>query len=81
LPGVNASNWVGLFAPKGLPADVLATLQKAVVETLQSPDVQQRFADNGATIGGMSSADFTQRIQADAKKYKEVVEKAKVTVQ
>lgn len=81
LPGVNASNWVGLFAPKGLPAEVLATLQKAVVETLQSPDVQKRFADNGATIGGMSSADFTQRIQADAKKYKEVVEKAKVTVQ
>lgn len=81
LPDVNASNWVGLFAPKGLPADVLATLQKAVVETLQSPDVQQRFADNGATIGGMSSADFTKRIQADAKKYKEVVEKAKVTVQ
>ncbi len=81
LPGVNASNWVGLFAPKGLPADVLATLQKAVVETLQFPDVQKRFADNGATIGGMSSADFTKRIQADAKKYKEVVEKAKVTVQ
>lgn len=81
LPNVNASNWVGLFAPKGLPADVLATLQKAVVETLQSPDVRKRFADNGATIGGMSSADFTARIQADAKKYKEVVEKAKLTVQ
>lgn len=81
LPDVNASNWVGLFAPKGLPADVLATLQKAVIETLQSPDVQKRFADNGATIGGMSSSDFTKRIQADAKKYKEIVEKAKVTVQ
>jgi tripartite-type tricarboxylate transporter receptor subunit TctC len=81
LPNVNASNWVGLFAPKGLPVDVMSTLQKAVIETLQSPDVQKRFADNGATIGGMSSAEFTARIKADALKYKEVVEKAKVTVQ
>jgi len=29
----------------------------------------------------MSSAEFTARIKADALKYKEVVEKAKVTVQ
>ncbi len=81
LPNVNASNWVGLFAPKGVPADVLAKLQKAVVETLRSPDVTKRFADNGAVVGGMSSADFTTRIKADAAKYKEVVEKANLTVQ
>jgi tripartite-type tricarboxylate transporter receptor subunit TctC len=73
---VDASNWVGLFAPKGVPADIAAKLHAEVVRTLEAPDVKKRFADAGAETGGMSSAAFAQRIRSDAARYKDVVAKA-----
>ena len=73
---VDSSNWVGLFAPKGVPADIAAKLHAEVVKTLEAPDVKKRFADAGAEIGGMSSAAFAQRIRSDAARYKDVVNKA-----
>ena len=75
---VDASNWVGLFAPKGVPAPVVAKIFAEVVKTLELPDVQKRFASAGAELGGMSSADFTKRIKMDAQRYKEVVQKAQI---
>ena len=75
---VDASNWVGLFAPKGVPAPVMAKIFGEVIKTLEAPDVQKRFAGAGAEMGGMSSAEFTRRIKTDAQRYKEVVEKAHI---
>ena len=75
---IDASNWVGLFAPKGVPADVIAKLHAEVVKTLQQPDVKKRFADAGAEVGGMSSAAFADRIRRDATRYKDVVKKGNI---
>jgi tripartite-type tricarboxylate transporter receptor subunit TctC len=73
VKNVDASNWVGLFAPRGVPADILAKLHAEVSKTLELPDVKKRFADAGAEVGGMSSAAFADRIRKDAARYKEVV--------
>jgi tripartite-type tricarboxylate transporter receptor subunit TctC len=50
VPGLHASFWHGLWAPKGTPKDVLATLHAAVVEILADPSVRRRFADVGQEI-------------------------------
>ncbi len=47
LPGLHASFWHGLWAPKGTPKDVIATLHAALVETLADPSVRQRLTDLG----------------------------------
>jgi len=47
FPGLHASFWHGLWAPKGTPKGVIATLDAAVVETLADPAVQQRLTDLG----------------------------------
>ena len=47
LPGLYASFWHGLWAPRGTPRDVIARLNAALVETLADPTVQRRFADVG----------------------------------
>lgn len=78
VKNVDASNWVGLFAPKGVPADIQAKLQAEVAKILAEPDVKKRFADAGAEVGGMSSAAFGERIRKDAVRYKEVVKKGKI---
>jgi tripartite-type tricarboxylate transporter receptor subunit TctC len=75
---VDASNWVGLFAPKGVAPDILAKLQSEVAKILAEPDVKKRFADAGAEVGGMSSAAFAERIRKDAARYKDVVRDGKI---
>ncbi len=47
VPGLYASFWHGLWAPKGTPKDVITKLDAAVVETLADPAVRQRFAEIG----------------------------------
>ncbi len=50
LPGFHFSSWQALFAPKGTPGPVVATLQAAVVDTLADPEVRRRLADLGQDI-------------------------------
>src|SRR6516165_2465379 len=47
VPGLYASFWHGLWAPKGTPKNVIAKLDAAVVETLADPAVHQRFIELG----------------------------------
>jgi tripartite-type tricarboxylate transporter receptor subunit TctC len=50
LPGFYISSWFALFAPRGLPKDVTAKLNAAVVSALADPAVRQRLADLGLEI-------------------------------
>jgi tripartite-type tricarboxylate transporter receptor subunit TctC len=47
IPGLYASFWHGLWAPKGTPPNVIAELDRAVVESLADPMVHQRFIELG----------------------------------
>ena len=47
VPGLHASFWHGLWAPKGTPKEIVARLDAAIVESLADPAVQQRLKDIG----------------------------------
>ena len=44
LPGMYISFWHGLWMPRGVPKDILAQVNAAMVETLADPDVRTRLA-------------------------------------
>ena len=50
VPGIHASFWHGLWAPKGTPKDVVAKLNAAAVKALADPVVKKRVASLGMTI-------------------------------
>jgi tripartite-type tricarboxylate transporter receptor subunit TctC len=50
LPGFHASNWHGIWAPKGTPAAVVDRLNLAIVDTLADPAVRKRLVDLGQEI-------------------------------
>src|SRR5579863_6553389 len=50
VPGLYISGWFGLFAPKGLPADIVRKLNVAMVQSLADPALQARFAGLGLDI-------------------------------
>ena len=50
LPAVSFSGWLGFFAPKGTPRDIVGKLNAAAVESLSDPTVQSRLAGLGMEI-------------------------------
>ena len=50
VPGLDLSNWLGAYAPKGTPKDIVAKLNKAFATAMADPDVRQRIADQGMEI-------------------------------
>ena len=79
IPDLDASIWVGLFAPKGTPQAIVDRINREVRETLKSPDVQKRFVESaGGEAIGMTQQEFLARIKSDAERYKRVVQKAGV---
>jgi tripartite-type tricarboxylate transporter receptor subunit TctC len=50
LLGYYHSYWHGLWAPKGTPKEIIATLNRAVVAALAEPIVRQRLAELGQEI-------------------------------
>ena len=79
IPDLDASIWVGLFAPKGTPQAIVDRINAEVRQTLNSPEVQKRFVESaGAEAVWMTPTEFLARIKNDAERYKRVVQKAGV---
>ena len=79
IQDLDASIWVGLFAPKGTPQAVVDKLNGEVRKSLADPDLQKRFVESGgAEAVGMSPAEFLARIKRDAERYGRVVKAAGV---
>ena len=73
LPGYEISSWFGLFAPANTTAPVIERLHRETAKALQSPDVRERFAREGAEPVGSSPADFTGYVRAEYAKYTRIV--------
>ncbi len=53
LPGYEGILWLGLIAPAGTPASVIATIAEACAKAVQVPEVRERLlADGVEPIGG-----------------------------
>jgi tripartite-type tricarboxylate transporter receptor subunit TctC len=50
LPGLSVSAWLGLFAPRGTPKDIIGKLNTATVEALSDPAVRSRLIDFGKQV-------------------------------
>ncbi len=81
LPGYEAANWVGLVAPAGTPAEVVAKLHKEIADIQNSPKAQQQFAAAGADIVRMSVAEFGAFQESELVKWGKVVKEAGIKAQ
>jgi tripartite-type tricarboxylate transporter receptor subunit TctC len=50
IPGLYASGWFGLFAPRATPKEIVAKLSAAMMHALADAKVQTRFADLGLDV-------------------------------
>ena len=71
-----STNWFGFFAPAATPKDILTKLNAAAVKVLAAPDLQARFALQGAEVVANNPAEALAMIKADIVKWAEVAKKS-----
>jgi tripartite-type tricarboxylate transporter receptor subunit TctC len=81
LPGYEASGWLGIGAPKGTPADVVARLNKAINDTTADPAVKARLNSLGDSVVPMTSADFGALMKSDVEKWAGVIQAANIKLE
>ncbi len=76
LPTVVMDFWVGFSAPAGTPQPVIDKLNKAIADTLNSPDGRKRLAEQGLEPVPNSPAQAAQLVTAEMQRWGAVVKAA-----
>ena len=73
VPGYEAANWIGIVAPAGTPAAIVAKLHKEISAAVDSPEIQKQFSSEGVEAMRMSSAEFGDFAVKEMAKWERVV--------
>jgi tripartite-type tricarboxylate transporter receptor subunit TctC len=79
FPDGQGYSWVGMFAPAGTPAAIVAKLNREFAATLADPDVQKKFAVAGVEIVGSSPQDLDRYVHAEYDKWSKFARDSKLT--
>jgi tripartite-type tricarboxylate transporter receptor subunit TctC len=78
LPGYEASNWLGIAAPRTTRVEIVDTLNKEINAALADPTIKARFAELGGTVLPGSPAEFGKLIAAETEKWGKVIRTANI---
>src|SRR3954462_14210050 len=76
VSGYEVTSWNGMFAPRGTPPRVVATINTTLKDVLAMPDVKQRLLDMGIEARPSSPEELMTLFKADVKKWDDVIIKA-----
>jgi len=81
FPGFDASTWLGLVGPAGLPAEVVARVNKEVVTMLGRKDVQEKLAFEGSIPTTGTPQQFAAFIKAEHTKWGNLIREANIRLE
>ncbi len=73
LKGFESSAWFGVLAPKGTPKPIILKLNQDINSLLNEPAFRKRLIDIGVEPMGGTPQDFSRYLDAELKKWGEVV--------
>lgn len=69
VPEFQVSNWFGITAPKGTPADIVKSLHARIQEMLKNPGVLKNLDTAGALPAEMGPEAFGKKIDSEARRW------------
>ena len=78
LPGFEAGSWNGISVPAATPPEVVQRLSTEITKAVADPDLQRELLNLGFVAKASSLEQMTQRMQADIKKWGDVIAKAHI---
>jgi tripartite-type tricarboxylate transporter receptor subunit TctC len=81
LPGYDVSTWFGLSMPRATPKPIVDRVSNTVREGLSDESIGKRLVDLGGVTMPMDPDEFGAFIEADTKRWAEVVRTTGLTIQ
>ena len=81
LGGVVGNLWIGMMAPKGTPARIVARLHQEFSKALAAPDVKERLATQSAEIVASGPREFGEMIRKDAELWRGVIKTGNIRLE
>lgn len=73
VPGYAVTGWLGIGAPHGTPAEIIAKLNKDINAVVSDPEIAARLASFGSDPFTSTPASFGKFIAAETEKWEKVV--------
>ena len=85
VPGYNGTLWIGLFAPAGVPQEVLAKLQDGMAKTLAMKDLREKLEQLGVELAApadkpVTPEQFATLLNEDIAKWAKIVKSSGAAV-
>jgi tripartite-type tricarboxylate transporter receptor subunit TctC len=78
MKDLDFASWYGMWAPKGLPAELVTKIQTEVAKLVERPDIKEQFASLGFEPIGSTPDRFAKYIQEEMVKYKQIIKDANI---
>jgi tripartite-type tricarboxylate transporter receptor subunit TctC len=80
-PDMVSSSWQGVFVPAGTPRPIVEKIHAALLATMESPEVKQRFAGGGVdAMTSKTPEDFATFVAAETGRWGKVAKESGATV-
>jgi tripartite-type tricarboxylate transporter receptor subunit TctC len=80
-PGFAVSLWLGFFAPRGTPIEIVNRLHAELANIALSPDMKEQFERNGAEpMTNASNLELERLIRSEIPKYAKVIKAANIKI-
>ncbi len=82
LPGFSSITWFGLYAPRNVPAPLVARVHEAFVQAVQAPEVVASLAKVGVESAAPSSpAQFASMVARDSRRWEKIIRDRHITLE
>ena len=81
VPGLVADNWFAMYFRAGTPREIIAAINGAIRNALESKAVRALFEQDALTALGGTPEDLGAHLQREIDRYAEVIRKGNITVQ
>ena len=78
VPGYEASGWIGVFAPRNTPTEIIQRLNKVMNAGLGDAKLKARYADLGAVTMTGASADFGKLVADETDKWRKLIQRGNI---
>ena len=80
VAGYDASNWLALLGPAGMPKEIVQRLNSEIAKLMALPDTQKALFDAGVQVSLSTPEGLTKLIQEETVKWGKIVKDAGVRI-
>lgn len=80
LPELDATGWMGLFAPAATPREILARLNADINTVLARQDIRERYGEQGADVVGGTAEQLAAFVRRESALYAKIIRSSGIQV-